>query len=547
MTFFKHPHLPEQIGLKESLTDMQLETEYGRLAMAELSPFQSFDSQQLQNAWEEIDLYMKAQEEHPNRLKEVRQLLHGIKNIQRFFRAAADEAVLSDVELFEIKKQAFSMDRLRGYLQRHRKINIPAVQLEDVQWLIQLLDPEGTRIETFYLYDVYDEALKNLRNTKKQLGDEMIKHRKTLERQMIEALEIMPLWNGDVLIPKKHPNKKDEMEALDTYALSGETSQEWIYKQKVDPRQEKMETLLMEEASIEQGIRKKLSSNIGKKAASLLKNTEAVGHLDLVIGKTMLAIRYKGCKPVQCSTKLIEIKEGRHPVLEKTLRRHKRKIMPISIHLHQGVTVITGANMGGKTMALKMVALLTSLAQMGFWVPAEAFTFHPVDWVYLSSGDEQSQDLGLSTFGAEIYGLKKVLDRMEENGLILLDELASGTNPTEGSCISRAIVGYLNKGKSMSLVTTHYDGVGNMPGVTHLQVVGLNRKLWTALQQAIEEKGWSPGLFEEAMDYRLLRKEPGTPVPKDAIAVAEIMGLNQEILQEARRMLEQESEVPREA
>ena len=527
--------------------DMQLETDYGRLALAEVSPLQSYELPQLEEAWEEIGIFMKAQEEHPDRLKEIRQLLHGIKNIRKFFRAAAEDAVLSDVEFFEIKKQAFSMERLRTYLQRHRKINLPAVQLEDVQWLIQLLDPEGTRIETFYLYDAYDEALKNLRKAKQLLEDEMMRHRKTLERQMIEALEIMPLWNGDVLIPKTHPDQKAEMEALDTYTLSGETSHEWIYKQKADLRQEKMETLLMEEASIEQGIRKKLSSIIGEKAALLLKNTLAVGHLDLVIGKTMLAIRYRGCKPTYCSTKLIEIKEGRHPILEKTLRRHKRKIMPISIELRQGVTVITGANMGGKTMALKMVALLTSLAQMGFWVPAEAFTFHPVDWVYLSSGDEQSQDLGLSTFGAEIYGLKKVLERMEENGLILLDELASGTNPKEGSCISRAIVGYLNQGKSMSLVTTHYDGVGNMPDVTHLQVVGLNRKLWAALRQAIEEKGWSPGLFEEAMDYRLLRKEPGTPVPKDAIAVAEIMGLNQEILQEARRMLEEEIEVPREA
>lgn len=547
MTFFKHPRLPEQMGLKETLMDMQLETEYGRQTLAELWPFQSTELQPLQEAWEEIDIFMKAQEEHPGRLKEVRQLLHGVKNIRKFIRAAANEAVLSDVELFEIKKQAFSMDRIRGYLQRHRKINLPAVQVEDVQWLIQLLDPEGTRIETFYLYDAYDEALKNLRKTKQQLEEEMARHRKTVEGQMVKALDIKPLWNGDVLIPKTHPGKKVEIDALGTYTLSGETSHEWIYRQQPDLRQEKMETLLVEEAFVEQGIRKKLSEMIGKKSESLMKNTVAVGHLDLVTGKTMLAIRYRGCKPDLCSKKLIEIKEGRHPILEKTLRKHKRNIMPISISLEQGVTVITGANMGGKTMALKMVALLTSLAQMGFWVPAEAFTFRPVDWVYLSSGDEQSQDLGLSTFGAEIYGLRKVLEQMRENGLILLDELASGTNPKEGSCISRAIVAYLNKGESMSLVTTHYDGVGNMPDVTHLQVVGLNRKRWTELQQVIEEKGWSPGLFEEAMDYRLLRKEPGTPVPKDAIAVAEIMGLNQEILQEARRMLEKESEVPREA
>ncbi len=547
MTFFQHPRLPEQIGLQETLNDIQLETEYGRLALAELVPYKASESDQMKEAWEEIDSFYNAHRDHPTQLKEIRQLLHGVKNTRRFIKAAADEAVLSDVELFEIKKQAFSMERARQYLQRHRRLNRPSVQLEDVQWLIQLLDPEGTRIETFYLYDAYDEALKQVRKKKQQLEEEMLKHRKTTEKQVAKILETAPLWNGDVLISKAQPVLKDRMETLGTYTLSGETSQEWIYRQKTDPRHIEMENLLLEEGAIEHRVRRKLSADIGEKASVFLANTVSLGHLDLLIGKTMLAVRYQGCKPVQSSTREISIVEGRHPVLEKTLRQHKRKVMPISVQLHQGVTVVTGANMGGKTMALKMVALLTALAQLGFWVPAQAFAFYPVEWIYFSTGDEQSQALGLSTFGAEIYGLKKILDMTNQKGLVLLDELASGTNPKEGSCISRAIVDYLNKGEPVSLVTTHYDDVGSIPNVTHLQVVGLNRKKWTALQCVIEEKGWSPGLFEEAMDYRLLQKEPGSPVPKDAIAVAEIMGLNRQILKEARRLLELESEGPREA
>jgi len=545
LTFFQHPRLPEQIGLQETLRDIQLETEYGRLALTELVPYKTTESAQLQEAWEEIDCFFNAQQDHPNQLKEIRQLLHGVKNTRKFLKVAADEAVLSDVEFFEIKKQAFSMERVRKYFQRHRKLDRPSVQLDDVQWLIQLLDPEGTRIETFYLYDAYDEALKQVRKQKQQLEEERLKHRKTAEKQVADKLETAPLWNGDVLISKTQPDLKNNMEALGTYTLSGETNQEWIYRQRTDPRQTEIENLLVEEASIEHRVRKKLSAAIGEKAALLLKNTVALGHLDLLVGKTMLAIRYRGCKPVQCNMQEISIVEGRHPVLEKTLRQHKRQIMPISLHLRQGVTVVTGANMGGKTMALKMVALLTALAQMGFWVPAEAFAFQPVEWIYFSTGDEQSQALGLSTFGAEIYWLKRILEMTTEKGLVLLDELASGTNPKEGSCISRAIVDYLNKGASLSLVTTHYDAVGSIPDVRHLQVVGLNRKKWTTLQRDIAEKGWSPGLFEEAMDYRLLQKEPGSPVPKDAIAVAEIMGLNQEILKEARRLLELESDVPR--
>jgi len=299
-----------------------------------------------------------------------------------------------------------------------------------------------------------------------------------------------------------------------------------------------MESLLLQEERREHLVREKLSLEIGKHSTELMENTAALAHLDLLVGKTMLAVRHRACKPQLSQHREIAVCEGRHPVMEETLRKNRRQMIPVDLTIQQGATVITGANMGGKTMALKMTALLTALAQMGFWVPASSFRFQPVKWLYFSSGDEQSLALGLSTFGAEIHGLNKVLDLTDETGLILLDELASGTNPREGACISQAIVSYLSSSQAISVITTHYDGVGDMPGVSHLQVVGLNRQTLLTLQQKIRDHGWSPGLFEEAMDYRLEPREPGVPVPKDAIAVAEMMGLKSLILEKAREKME---------
>lgn len=545
--FFKQSQTPEHIGLKETLAGVHLETEYGRLALKALTPLNAGKALQLQEAWDEIGAFLKAQENHPGLMKEMKHLLQGMKNIRRFLSAAAAGAVLTEVELFEIKKQAFGMDRLRKYMHQHRGVLLPAVTLQDVQWLMDLLDPEETRIETFYLYDAYDEALKKVRQCKLRLEETMVRLQKRREREMTAATGLVPLWNGDVLMDKTRGDQKKNMEALGTYHVSGETNQEWIYRQGGEEGQDQWEALLLKESILEEKVRCRLSAHIGNEADALTHNTFAVGQLDLIIGKTMLSRGYGGSKPVIRQGPGIDIRQGRHPVLEKGLRRNARRITPVDISLKQGATVITGANMGGKTMVLKMVALLSSLAQMGFWVPAEHMAFRPVNWLYFSSGDDQSQSLGLSTFGAEIHGLKHILDHTHEEGLILLDELASGTNPSEGACISRAIVTYLREGACVSLVTTHYDGVGDLPQVKHLQVMGLKRDMLISLKTVIEEKGWQQGVLDEAMDYRLQPKESGTPVPRDAIAVAELMGFKPEILREARRILEMESVEPREA
>ena len=538
MTFYLNPKLPEQIGLNEVMTKIPLETEYGQLALKSLLPYTPAQQEQLEEAWREIDVFMKAHREHPALLKELRRLLHGLGNIRKSVTHAKNDDTLTDIDLFEIKKQAFAMERIRRHLNRHRTLKINSLHMADASWLIKLLDPENTGIETFYLYDCYDPDLQFVRRKKRELEERIKREEKRTEKMAVEVTGIEPLWNGELLVPKDLPEAKERLLGLAVYDIAGDTSHEWIFRKKRHPDQDHMDQLLIDEDAAEQRVREWLTSQVGKRADEILNNTQALAWLDLLIGKTMLALKHRAVSPTIADLSEIVIKNGRHPVLEESLQKLKRSMVPIDLTMSRGATVITGANMGGKTMTLKMAALLTAMAQMGFWVPADRFCYQPVTFLYFSTGDEQNQTLGLSTFGAEIFGLNKVLDQAHENGLILLDELASGTNPNEGASISRAIVDYLSKSKAVSVITTHYDGVGDLPGVSHLQVVGLNRETLRNLKDKIKLTGWTPGLFEAAMDYRLQKKEPGVPVPKDAIAVAEIMGLKSTILKEARKWMD---------
>ncbi len=200
------------------------------------------------------------------------------------------------------------------------------------------------------------------------------------------------------------------------------------------------------------------------------------------------------------------------------------------------MSCITGANMGGKTISLKLIGLLSAMAQYGLFVPAKSMALGLNSYIKSSIGDMQSTDSGLSTFGGEIKVVEEAIKRADEKGLILIDELARGTNPVEGYAISKAIVMYLMNKKSITLLTTHYDNVADMENIQHLQVVGLSEIDFNTLKQNINpDEGMD--IINKYMDYRLRPVDRSKTIPKDAINIAKLMGLNEEILRIAEELM----------
>jgi DNA mismatch repair ATPase MutS len=235
---------------------------------------------------------------------------------------------------------------------------------------------------------------------------------------------------------------------------------------------------------------------------------------------------------------ILEIEDGRQLKLAFKHKADKKPYTPVSITLNKGVACITGANMGGKTVTLRMVGMLTAMAQMGLYVPAKKMTVSPRNFIYISVGDDQSTDKGLSTFGAEIEHMKEVISMADLKGLILVDELASGTNPKEGYAISKAIINYLKDKNSMTIITTHFDGLADDEAVCHYQVSGLSHVDFDALLIELRsDDNLGMDRIHEYMDYRLKVIHNNEEVPKDAINISRLMGLDQEILEDAKTIL----------
>jgi DNA mismatch repair ATPase MutS len=195
--------------------------------------------------------------------------------------------------------------------------------------------------------------------------------------------------------------------------------------------------------------------------------------------------------------------------------------------------------MGGKTISLKLSGQVAILTQYGFFVPARKARVGLSNYMQILVGDSQSLERGLSTFGSEMEELKEILDHSVERTLLLIDEIASGTNPVEGLALTKALVEYLMEKPYITLMTTHFETVTETEGVINMQVRGLADVNFTLLNREIQyaRRAERINIISKYMDYRLYRVEKQGEVPKDALNIAKMLGISSEIIERAKKYI----------
>ena len=201
--------------------------------------------------------------------------------------------------------------------------------------------------------------------------------------------------------------------------------------------------------------------------------------------------------------------------------------------------------MGGKTISLKLSGLIPIMAQHGYFVPCESAEIGLSNYIRILIGDSQSLERGLSSFGSEMEELKEILNQAADRSLILIDEIASGTNPVEGLALTRSIVDYMAEKPYIVLLTTHYEMVTNDRKIRNLQVKGLAdvnfRNLNSELSLATTQRA-RIDIIGNYMDYHLIEVDSEAQVPKDAINIANMLGLPDIIIEKANEYLMDEKE-----
>lgn len=528
MNKFMTDNTIKNINFDYIFNEVKTITEYGIKKKQEATPFKKGQEADLKKEFNKIRAFIES-----SKRRDIIDILKHVKNIYETLERAKNNLILDEVELFEIKNFLIQIEKMDKIL---KALSIDDLKLTPIPQLYELLDPAHEKLNTFYIYDEYSEELKDIRREKKQSEKNIALLKKTIKEEIEKKYNIKLNLKDEVTISKSEKNKAEELLKDSNLRVSGENYLNTIFKiksnQEIDELEKRMEILKNNEEEEEFKIRQNISMEIKGYYDVLISNIQVIGETDYLIAKANYAQKTHSVEPEIISELGIEIKAGRNLKLEKTLKEKHREYVTVDVNLRKNVICITGANMGGKTVSLRMIGQIAALVAYGMFVPCEYARVCLFDHIFISVGDDQSIERGLSTFGAEIVNLKEALDYSEERCLILIDELAGGTNPKEGYAITKAVVNYLKNKNCITVLTTHYDNVANDTDVQNLQVAGL-----VLPGEADLFKINSIDQISKYMDYRLVEVKYQQDIPKDAIRIAKMAGIYEEIIGDAENYL----------
>ncbi len=405
----------------------------------------------------EIDIYYgKLNQLFNKNLAPLANKLMCLKDVETTIKRVAAGVVLDDIELFEIKYLAMVS---RDVLALMREQNITAVNLPDLNDVVAILDPDKLNIPSFYVYDSYSQELMQVRK---------------------------------------------QMKAISGYGqeVEGEQKQQLLELQKRNDE-------------IEAEVRGVLSGRVKEYSKELGHAFRSLALLDILIAKVQqmkaLGLNFPSVTEVG-ETFYVQMF---NPMVREALEDLGKQFYPVDIAFADVPVTIIGANMGGKSVVLKTLALNQLLTQFGFGVAAQVCCVKVVNKVMFCIGDDQNAQKGLSSFAAEMLAINDVVKglRAGENILALVDEPARTTNPVEGTALVEGLLEVIGRSEGGFVLTTHYN-----------------------IKNEDVKRYRVKGLKDGVMDYTLIEAESGD-VPHEAVSIAQSLGIDPEWIEKTRKHL----------
>ena len=467
-----------------------------------------------------------------NRVSEMKRVLEGegsfpidgIKDIRPALQQSTIENnILSPRELLNISSTLQTGRNIKSFIEKRRDYLIHLNELsssisifKEIEFNINQAIDENAQVK--------DSASKELRSIRQSIVDKQSSIRRTLEKilrstaeQGMVRDEIVTTRDGRMVIPIKSELKNKFPGFIHSASSSGQTV--FIEPSETLSLNNEITELFFKEQHEVERILRQLTLQIHDVSDAIQTTIEILTLIDLHYAKARYSIEIKANKPLLKENGSLIIQNGYHPIL---LLRHEREmIVPLNIEVGNkfNTLLITGPNAGGKTVALKALGILALMVQSGIHVPVSPDSEFPIfKKIFVLIGDNQSIENDLSTYSSQVLQIKKITENADETSLVLIDEIGSNTDPTEGGAIAASVIEHLTATGALTVATSHHASL----------------KAFVHNSQNMENGAME---FDQETLIPTYRFKIGLPGSSYALEIAQRLGMDEKIVSNARSML----------
>ncbi|MDD3050436.1 MAG: hypothetical protein PHR06_04755 [Candidatus Cloacimonetes bacterium] len=511
-------------------------SETGRIYAHSFKPFLCGEKEELIKEFSRVKRFSTALKNEPSTQIQLIDNLKHIKNISMILDKLRNSQILEIFEIQEVKNFLFFYQKVFNLFDKN--LSKELFCLNNLENLFDFLDPENQKIPSFYISSAYSEEIRNLRELLAKLSN---RKKLLVKQQLQEAKESLELTSieKEIVVSRYNPLKEKLLNSA-FFSVVSENFANITFQLRENERilelSKSINETLIQINEEEKKIRLIISRHLESEHEKLSLAHSETGRMDFYLTRAIFYNDHLCCIPEFISDNTVDIINARNLPVEWELKKHDVPYQKIDIISDKQINILQGANMAGKTTILKTLGQIFYLAAHLVPVPASVCRIPLLDRIFYSGQSSQTDRMDLSSFGYEVVSISKALGNNSKS-LFLIDEFARGTNPEEGTAFSFAIFNSFTSREDILFAATHFTIPTGIINCNRFRIKGIASSLQKSVLSASISLNDRIKTIHKYMDYSLEKVEENCEPPKSALLIAELLGVDSDIVETANDIL----------